>query len=186
MYWLYFAEDKLPWRAAVPSVLKLRFECNAVNFFSSWMSVCQDKLCCLDLVVLCWVVLCWVLLRCYVAVLVGWVLFHWLAGFGLLWLVITTPCSTEIVMFWRACCTRTRQLSQWQVCVCVRACLTRFVTEVIKWLVRCRHFDWTQKNKRLIRVIWNEKSGLFTADWVAFRTSLLTVANTLQNKWHSN
>jgi len=36
------------------------------------MSACQDKLCCMDLVVLCWVVLCWLLLRCYVIGLVGW------------------------------------------------------------------------------------------------------------------
>ena len=39
------------------------------------MSVCQDKLCCIDLVVLCWVVLCWVLLRCYFVGLVGWLSF---------------------------------------------------------------------------------------------------------------
>jgi len=65
---------------------------------------------------LCWVVLCRILLRCYVVGLVGWVLFQWLAGFGLLWLVVTTPCCKEIVIFWLACCTVTGQLSQWQVC----------------------------------------------------------------------
>ena len=26
VYWFHIAEDKFPWRAAVPSVVKLRFE----------------------------------------------------------------------------------------------------------------------------------------------------------------
>lgn len=43
------------------------------------MSVWEDKLCCVDLVVLCWVVLLWLLL-CYVVGLVGWLSFVSMVG----------------------------------------------------------------------------------------------------------
>lgn len=173
VYWFHFAEDKLLWRASVPSVVKLRLEwnpvaeCQSVCAAWTWLSyvgLCGAGFCCVVML------LDWL---SFVSV-VSWI---WFALAGCNHTVLYRHCNILTCML------------HWDTPAESVAGVWRDCSELMwssGWF-RCRHFEWTEKNKRLVHVVWNwEKAALFTADWVAFRALLPTVAKTLQNKWHSN